>query len=215
MCISLSGIKGQLGVIWGHRNQKVIFAKMLYNSSISTLVLRRGWLQPPACVIFFFLATNNFLSTVATRRLPNGYMLSILPYNASFHKYASKFGVVVWVGGSSKSLVEGGVDSHLPITKLFDKILVYACNLVCGLELAFSYLFWEKFSENRLFLRFLAKNRFFPILFVYCQWLEILRTCLNYDVIVTLYEDGWYFLVSMERRDPELYICSKYKGIGP
>ena len=43
---------------------------------------------------------------------------------------------------------------------------------------------------------------------------KISRARLHYDVIVTLYEDGWYFLVSMERGDPLLYVGSKHKGEG-
>ena len=37
---------------------------------------------------------------------------------------------------------------------------------------------------------------------------------LQYDVIVTSHEDGWYFLLSMNRGNQQLWIGSKYKCIG-
>ena len=83
----------------------------------------------------------------------------------------------------------------LPITKIFDKI--YACNLVCGLELAFSYLFWQKSRENRMFLHFFSQKSIFAyslcILSVIVNISKILRVRFHYDVIVTSYEDGGYF----------------------
>ena len=38
----------------------------------------------------------------------------------------------------------------LPVTKIFDKI--YACIVVCGLELAFPFLFYQKSRKNCMFL---------------------------------------------------------------
>ena len=149
-------------------------------------------------------------------------MLSVLHYEINYWRYdASKMGryfldtlnlgVSYGQGESSKSLVEGewwnSLILILPITKIFDKI--YACNLACGLELVFPYLFCHK-NPWKLHVStiFLAKNRFLPILCVYCQlFLKFRgRAFFHFDIIVTSYEDGWYFLVSMERGVPKLYI---------
>ena len=83
----------------------------------------------------------------------------------------------------------------LPITKIFDKI--YACNLVCRLELAFPYLFCQKSHENRMFLRSFGQKSIFAyilcILSVIVNIAKISRARLHYDVIATSYEGGWYF----------------------
>ena len=57
---------------------------------------------------------------------------------------------------------------------------MYACNLVCTLKLAYPYLFCQKFRENRMFLRFLADNRFLPIRCVYYQYVQ------NFEVALAL-----------------------------
>ena len=88
---------------------------------------------------------------------------------------------------------------------------------VCGLELVIPYLFCQNSCENRKFLRFLVKSRFLLtlcILSVIVNISKISREHLHYDVIVTSYEDEWYFLVPIERGDPWLYIGSKHTGIG-
>ena len=84
------------------------------------------------------------------------------PYNASIHNMHRNLGGVVWVGGVVKLIDRspsvGGwglwnsMILTLPITKIFDKI--YSCNLVCGLELAFPYLFYQKCGENCIFICF-------------------------------------------------------------
>ena len=71
----------------------------------------------------------------------------------------------IWVGG--KLSIEG--------MGLFDKI--YACNLVCGLELAFPY---QKFHENCMFPHFLAENQYLPIICVYFQFFQ------NFEVVLSL-----------------------------
>ena len=50
--------------------------------------------------------------------------------------------------------------------------MCYACNLVCGLELAFPSLFYKKFHENRMCHRFLAENLF---LLIFCVYFEYAR----------------------------------------
>ena len=46
----------------------------------------------------------------------------------------------------------------------------------------------------------------FCLFFVYivndCEYLQTFVGALTCDIMVTSYEDGWYFLVSEERRDP-------------
>ena len=95
----------------------------------------------------------------------------------------------VWVIAYSLSELSSGE------TKIFDKI--YACNLVCGSELAFHYLFCQNSRENCMLLRFLSKNQFLPILYLLIlsaivNISKISRARLHYEVIVTSYEDGWY-----------------------
>ena len=68
----------------------------------------------------------------------------------------------------------------------------YACNLVCRLDLALSYVFCRKFRENRMFLRFFSQNRFCLFFVFIFNMLKILRLRLHYDTIVTSYADGWY-----------------------
>ena len=86
----------------------------------------------------------------------------------------------------------------LPIPKIFVKS--YACYLVCRLELLFPYLSCQKFRENCMYLRFLAENRFLPILCVYVQYVQ------NFEVALTLGRHSDFIrrrmvliLVSMER----------------
>ena len=55
----------------------------------------------------------------------------------------------------------------LPITEIFDKIITG--NLVCCLELAFTYVFCQKFRENRMLIDFVEENQVLPILCVYFQ----------------------------------------------
>ena len=72
----------------------------------------------------------------------------------------------------SKSLVGGGLvelhDSYLPITKILKKI--YACNLQCRLELTFPYFFIKNSVKLHVSFVSLAKNRSFPILCVYLEY---------------------------------------------
>ena len=69
----------------------------------------------------------------------------------------------------------------LPKTKIFDKI--YACNVVCVLELALPYLLHQNLHQNCDFCLF----------FVYIlNMFTILRTRLHCDVKVTSYVDGCY-----------------------
>ena len=83
----------------------------------------------------------------------------------------------------------------LSTTKIFDK--VYACNMVCGLELAFPYLLCQNAHKNRMFLRFVSQKSIFAYYFVYivsdCEVSKISRARLHYDVIVMSYVDGWCF----------------------
>ena len=79
----------------------------------------------------------------------------------------------------------------LPITETFNTI--YACNLVCKLELAFTCLFGQNFRENCKILRFFQPKIDLCLFFVYIlNMFTILRLRLHYDVIVTSYADGWY-----------------------
>ena len=73
----------------------------------------------------------------------------------------------------------------LPITNIFDKI--YACNLVCRLELAFYYLLVKNSVKIACSYDFVAENLFLPILCVYFQNAQ------NFEVAVT-YADRWYLL---------------------
>ena len=78
---------------------------------------------------------------------------------------------------------------NLPITKIFNKI--YACNLVCKLELAFHYLSCRKYREYLHVPAIFQPKNTFCLFFVYI--FKILRSCLHYDVIMTSYDaDGWY-----------------------
>ena len=114
----------------------VIYANII---EVLTLVLRRGRLQPPCDFfeqLFFF-----------PKRL---YSNLYWPYNAQIC-------IEIWGCrmGSRQILWWNSAILIFPITKTFDTI--YACNLECGLELAFPYLFCQQSRENRMFLRFLAK----------------------------------------------------------
>ena len=55
-------------------------------------------------MIFLKKTLNNLCGEGCQTAICNLY----LPYNASFHKYASKFGGIVWVGGVVK-VVGGGI----------------------------------------------------------------------------------------------------------
>ena len=81
---------------------------------------------------------------------------------------------------------------------------------------------WIRISISWLILpikNLVHVSTIFNLFFVYivsdCEYFQNFEgALLHYDVIVTSYEDIWYFLVSMESRDPYLYIGSKHKGIG-
>ena len=124
----------------GHTSTAVyILLYRFYKTKVLKLVLWRGGEAPP--VIFsrqLFLATEG-----------------------------AKFGGSIWVGGVVKVFGRLGgwwnsmilIFGNNRITKIFDKI--YACNLVRRLELTFPYVFYRKFHENRMFLRFFSRKLIF------------------------------------------------------
>ena len=96
------------------------------------------------------------------------------PLTHIFTKMNRKGGGAVWVGGVIKVFGRGGwwnsMSLTLPITKIFDKI--YACNMVCRLELEFFYFFTQNSVKIACFYDFLTENRFLPICCVYFQYVQ-------------------------------------------
>ena len=80
----------------------------------------------------------------------------------------------------------------LLISRIFDNI--YACTLVCELELAFAYLFCHRFLKNRMFQWFFSQKSIFAysLCILFSIMFKLLRSLLHYDVIVTSYGNGWY-----------------------
>ena len=104
----------------------------------------------------------------------------------------------------------------LPITKVFDKI--FACNLVCGLELAFPYFFCQTSLDNCMFLRYFSQKSIFAfslcILSMIVNIAKMSWARLHNDVLVTSYEDGWFWYQWKEETHSYNCIGSKCNGIG-
>ena len=96
----------------------------------------------------------------------------------------------------------------LAVTNIFEK--VYACNLVCRLESSFLYLFYPKKTVKIacFYDFFIRKPIFFlfqAILYVHDEFSRNFEGALKYDVLVTSYQDGWYFRWYQWKEDTNSY----------